>query len=133
MRQGIKFRGKRTDNGEWIYGSLAINKNGSCQISDHSDDFRFWHSVDPETVGQYTGLDDKTGKEIYEGDIIQFTNPKMIAEVVWAYAAFHLKWHHENTKRIRLRGLSETEPIFHNIHLFEVIGNIHDNPELLSA
>lgn len=119
MRE-IKFRGF---NGEkWLYGNLAINyKTKQATIS---DDRRWRHPVRFYTVGQYTGLKDATGKEIYEGDIIK-TQESEIGIIVW-----------ENDLggfRARLADNSFYTLTAFFASMFSVIGNIYDNPELLEA
>lgn len=66
MKREIKFRGKRLNNGEWVYGDLRDTGYNTTITN------RMHYVVDPETVGQFTGLKDRSGKEIYEGDIIRF-------------------------------------------------------------
>ena len=119
MRE-ILFRGKRTDNDEWIEGSF-LNKNNIGIFYDdteESDCTVHIFSVIPETVGQYTGLTDKNGIKIFEGDIVKGTFlgfPIPIEDDV-----FSICWQ-EDVAGYRAN-------YFENV---EVIGNIHDNPELL--
>ena len=137
MRE-ILFRGKRLDNGKWVQGFLVIWGNdyyiapdinaytsmggrgkGRCMMFGH------YYQVLPETVGQYTGLTDKNGKKIFEGDIVKFPhgtksmNGKI--EYIEEDCIYYLTY---KTSRVPFG-------VFFNGFELEIIGNIHDNPELL--
>lgn len=121
MRE-ILFRGKRTDNDEWIEGCF-LDKNNIGIFYDDTEEFDFTvniFSVIPETVGQYTDLTDKNGKKIFEGDIVKgtfFGLPIPIEDDV-----FSICWQED------VAGYKAN--YFENV---EVIGNIYDNPELLET
>ena len=120
MRE-IKCRGKRLDNGEWVYGDLHIR---TALIHIHPD-LGGRVIIYPETVGQFTGLLDKNGKAIYEGDVVRTLsgfvgymryNERFIRfEVAAPYESYD----------------NERNPDGVPYESWEVIGNIHDNPELL--
>ena len=123
MRE-ILFRGE-TKKGEWVYGS-PIFQDGYVLI-------RFWNSEEfeyeeyliiPETIGQYTGLTDKNGTKIFEGDIILWGLAPCVAKYDTENARFMF---YENVKYLKNGFNKDT------MEMKEVIGNIHDNPELLGG
>lgn len=132
MRE-ILFRGKRVDNGEWIEGNYEwYHKPPKHIISNpYTGETK---GVISETVGQYTGLKDKNGKKIFEGDIVQY-QPSHMCEPTYSvveycadkynYPAFDLKKHDYEANGLQC---AHEEGIG-----CEVIGNVHDNPELLEV
>ena len=136
MRE-ILFRGKRTDDYEWIEGSLCTTIPSDEDFYTISYfDFEGYYieeKVIPETVGQYTGLTDKNGKKIFAGDIVvckQAINGNLIDYYVeigfveMKYGAFGLH---------RKQGYYRPFKDWLEDYEYEVIGNIHDNPELLKV
>ena len=123
----ILFRGKRTDNGEWETGSLVIIRDG-CSDKEVfiADKMTGYHTpVIPETVGQYTGLTDKNGVRIFEGDIVSLVkHDSLIYKVVYVPCRYELV----NSKGVNCFVLD-----IYKSENIEVIGNIHDNPELLGG
>lgn len=117
----IKFRGKRLDNGEWVIGQL-VKMWGEWHIL-NSDNVNTAYPVDPATVGQYTGLKDTNSREIYEGDIFQAGYFGGVNVVMWD---------NENARYI---GRSPQGCISYvgREPAVKIIGNIHDNPELLKG
>ena len=133
MRE-IKFRGKSVKNCEWLYGYLF--PRSLLEDADYLEPL--WiasgfenecMAVDTESIGQYTGLHDKNGKEIYEGDIVKFEDVSGYkdgcASVIW----------HEDSCGYYLE--NDDDNIYDTLYDFtpsyqmEIIGNIHENPELL--
>ena len=132
MRQ-ILFRGKRVDSGEWVEGSLISNSRNQCYIVEEcvsyvgflaSGDEDIFHQVIKETVGQYTGLKDKNGKKIFEGDIISGCNGSINGRD-WPWGPYVIKWNDEKSEfNVPLWG---TENNHNRTHWFEVTGNILDD------
>jgi uncharacterized phage protein (TIGR01671 family) len=128
MNREILFRGKRLDNGEWVYGYLVVI-DGVAHITENIFTFNFFMKVDPATVGQFTGLRDRNGTEIYEGDVVFHHRHKIKA---------YWEWHSDHACFVG-REISYDEPLISRYYIrldepdLEVIGNIHDNPEHLEV
>lgn len=138
MRE-ILFRGKRIDNGEWIEGfycQTADESNGGAKVKHVIVVPTFlvqkgflMYEVDPSTIGQYTGLTDKNGKKIFEGDIVSRVSyvgtgyREEQGEVVYRAPEFLVDCKHHRVM-IFSQYAAENKDL-------EIIGNIYDNPELL--
>ena len=144
----IKFRGKDIETGEWIYGHFFQRLGHYPAIVEpRPRDGKVMYceiAVEDTTVGQFTGLFDKNDKEIYEGDILRsneypFNSDSVdnyFAEVVWAdnVCGFYRITHKKANSTVR--GISHgnwSKLDEEDIRSFEVIGNVHDNPELLKG
>lgn len=142
MRE-IKFRGKRIDNDEWVYGYLIGNDVIVGKIVEWDSEFfctEFLYKVDPETVGQYIGLRDSkrtkeypNGQEIYEGDVTR--RGETTYQIVWMENRAKFGAKVIRSECVLVRNL--TFPLDHYVDehdsLLEVIGNIYEYPELLAG
>lgn len=126
----IKFRGYNAKNKEWLYGCYLINRGEHfiCPDGEQPHD-KTWEDfqIDPESVGQFTGLHDKNGKEIYEGDIVHCSfghiGPEFTGTVTYADGEYVILDVDEEYMLPRDYGEKH----------IEVIGNIHNNPELMKG
>jgi len=129
----IKFRAKDIETGQWLYGWIFGDKAKSIVEMDknypnnYGVEAYYTSVVEPETVGQYTGLKDKNGKMVFEGDIIECGDGKVPTLIEWhdeshSFLAYNLKrkeYHRLDKYFLRYIG--------------EIIGNIHENPELMEV
>lgn len=121
MERKIVFRGKNRYRKEWLYGNLVQYKDGSLSIDGVP--------VESDSVGQFTGLLDKNGKEIYEGDRVNVFQAERNFDIV-------VKWSNEAMAFMACYADRKQSPFswFTNLRIYQltVIGNIHDNPSLIS-
>ena len=128
MKREILFRGKRSDNGEWVYGYLIGNDVIVGEIVEFDEDYfttKFWYKVDPETVGMFTGLTDKNGTKIFEGDIVKFyddSEDEFVNGIIVCNADFC-------SFCVSMKGHEDIMLMAH--WQYEAIGNVHDNKELI--
>jgi uncharacterized phage protein (TIGR01671 family) len=131
----ILFRGKQLQTGEWLYADffVALNTHAPIAWKNSEGDFVFGNIIDRDTIGQYTGVEDKNGVKIFEGDIIQWmdicgTNSNYVTEELVGGVEFS-----------EARGCFEVRTGFTACQAniigwrCEVIGNIYDNPKLWEA
>ena len=130
MRE-ILFRGKRLDNGEWVEGDLvhSVYKVGDTCVGKFGCTLGM-HQVAPSTVGQYTGLKGKNGKRIFEGDIVKTSDITHEGVIQIPGESFEIAirkgcW-------VMVAG-EDCDFLETNHECVQVIGNIHDNPELLKG
>lgn len=129
MENRYLFRGKRKDNGEWVYGDLvhSVYKIGDTCVGQYGNEVGM-HEVDPGTICQCTGLKDKNGNLIWENDITNCMDEECCGYISWneSEAGFYFDVLLED-------GRFEEEHIYDYQDCMEVIGNTFDNPDLLEV
>lgn len=131
MRE-ILFRGKDVISGEWVYGDLAQEKHTDNSIKCAIVQTLYTYEVTPSTVGQYTGLVDKNGKRIFEGDILKvyyYGKSKIFGVVKFDESRFFID---DDFMRGDIKAKAPMTEMFSRYE-FEIVGNIYDNPDLLKG
>lgn len=146
MKRQIIFRGKSLYNNEWVYGDLVHISGGTIIITsqeegpvltddcDHALEYRIdeFAPVDPDTVGQWTGLTDSKGRRIFEGDIVRWQRNDMLYAIVFWRGMFYASVEECNANLFGGFPLHTfTEDNFEDGFGCEIVGNTHDNPALL--
>ncbi len=143
MNREIKFRGKSLFDGQWVVGDLLHPSTGA-RIVNYTEseadgvlraDYHYFN-VDPSTVGQYTGLKDRSGQEVYEGDVVFWIMKDMRGRGRGEQGAIIWDKHTMSWAILRDKPCADGRPCiisrpFERKYL-EVVGNIHDNPELIN-
>jgi uncharacterized phage protein (TIGR01671 family) len=154
MNREILFRGKRLDNGKWVYGNLItsddatkgfetiiIPKNNSSMYTNYCCElgFEVWHKVKQDTVCQYTGLMDDYGNKFYEGDICDFKtfddnghSTQWRGFIVYSGSRFML-WTSKDCDVFAFKNTFDFDSIHETDGEMKIIGNIFDNPELIKG
>lgn len=129
MNRQIKFRCKDLETSKWVYGSLLQDDYGTYQLVSFIDHHETWHDVAPETIGQFTGLLDRNGIEIYEGDVVFFKGKNYLVKF-WD-GMFYASVEECNRNVYGGLPLHALTTSAEDGYVCEVIGNGYDNPELL--
>ncbi len=135
MERVFLFRGKRIDNGKWITGCMMQHGFETPYIFETGTHAA---AVEPSTVGQCLGFEDESGKLIFEGDIIQrdITNETIVGDVVWTdvgITGFMLKVTRKDHYSFFSMGRGKFDDDIGDKCNDKIIGNIHDNPELMEV
>ena len=141
MNREMLFRGKSIGTGKWLYGhlfnyGLTAPSNVPCIsvcVPTSWEEAYNLYTVNPETIGQYTGLKDKNGKNIFEGDILEYIGKRKdnMNKVYFRKVVFHEGMFALLSKELQAYSALNYHCMKDGRSAWRVIGNIHDNPELI--